>query len=38
MYHQIYIYIYINVWRKIEIELSVIENDKNVYQQENGQF
>lgn len=34
MYHQIYIYI--NVWRKIEIELSVIENDKNVYQQENG--
>lgn len=38
MYHQIYIYTYtyINVWRKIEIELSVIENNKNVYQQENG--
>ena len=34
MYHQMYIYI--NVQRKIEIELSVIENDKNVYQQENG--
>lgn len=38
MYVSSNIYIYINVWRKIEIELSVIENDKNVYQQENGQF
>lgn len=36
MYVSSNIYIYINVQRKIEIELSVTENDKNVYQQENG--